>query len=134
MPLTTGDPSFQRLTFGMPLLDQICGNQDSCVILKLDRLEQFNDVLLQENDSSYNMTSPLFVLDDLISFTSKESNSLEVPMRVRTFYLVIIINSICKPYYLKTALILCKRGVGIVMFLEDFKQGICCSIFGQAQF
>jgi histone deacetylase 4/5 len=44
-------------------------------------LEQFNDVLLQENDSSYNMSSPLFDLDDLISFTSKESNSLEVPMK-----------------------------------------------------
>ena len=50
------------------------------------RLEQFNDVLLQENDSSYNMSSPLFDLDDLISFTSKESNSLEVPMVCDVFY------------------------------------------------
>jgi hypothetical protein len=41
MPLTPGDQSFQRLTFGMPLLDQICGNQDSCVILKLDRYDTF---------------------------------------------------------------------------------------------
>lgn len=37
--LTPGDWSFQRLTFGMQLLDQICGNQDSCAILKVDRYD-----------------------------------------------------------------------------------------------
>lgn len=42
------------------------------------RLDQFNDVLRQENNSSYNMTSPLFDLPALMSITSKEPNSLEV--------------------------------------------------------
>jgi hypothetical protein len=42
------------------------------------RLEQFNDVLLQENDSSYDMTSPLFDLAALMSVTSKEPNSVEI--------------------------------------------------------
>ncbi|XP_062169816.1 histone deacetylase 5 [Alnus glutinosa] len=41
-------------------------------------LEQFNDVLLQENDSSYDMTSPLFDLAALMSVTSKEPNSVEI--------------------------------------------------------
>jgi len=36
---TPGDRNFQRLTFGMLLLDQICGNQDSCAILKVDRYD-----------------------------------------------------------------------------------------------
>ncbi|KAM3703453.1 hypothetical protein ACJW30_04G097600 [Castanea mollissima] len=44
-------------------------------------LEQFNDILCQENNSSYCMTSPLFDLDDLISVASNESNSLELQMR-----------------------------------------------------
>lgn len=43
-------------------------------------LEQFNDILRQENVLSYSMTCPLFDLDDLISVASNESNSLELKM------------------------------------------------------
>lgn len=52
---------------------------ESCLSYPLScRLEQFNDVLCQENNSSYNMTSPpLFDLPTLMSITSKEPNSLE---------------------------------------------------------
>lgn len=35
--LVTGGRSFQKLMFGMPLLDRTCGNRDSCAIFKGDR-------------------------------------------------------------------------------------------------
>ncbi|KAK9278920.1 hypothetical protein L1049_028501 [Liquidambar formosana] len=44
-------------------------------------LEQFNDILLQENVTSYDMSSPLFDLTALNSVTNKQSISLEVLKR-----------------------------------------------------
>ncbi|XWS60448.1 hypothetical protein CRYUN_Cryun07bG0037200 [Craigia yunnanensis] len=65
----------------MPLSDQICGSQGSSAILKVDRLEQFNDVLPQENVSVHDTSSPLFDLNVLNSIPNEGSFSVEAVKR-----------------------------------------------------
>ncbi|CAK7344157.1 unnamed protein product [Dovyalis caffra] len=53
-------------------------NEKTYLCLYRITLEQFNDVLLQENVSSYNMNSPVFDLAALKAITKKGSLSLEI--------------------------------------------------------
>jgi len=62
--------------------------------LSLIRLEQFNDVLLQENVSSYDMSSPLFDLTSLDCSKEKGSIDLEA-VKVFPFDLIQVLS--CAP-------------------------------------
>ncbi|KAF5477152.1 hypothetical protein F2P56_003824 [Juglans regia] len=64
---------------GVAFLDPESKSQDKAYLcLYRITLEQFNDVLAQENVSSHDMTSPLFDLAALTSITSKEPKFLDV--------------------------------------------------------
>ncbi|XP_040986012.1 histone deacetylase 5 isoform X1 [Juglans microcarpa x Juglans regia] len=63
---------------GVAFLDPESKSQDKAYLcLYRITLEQFNDVLAQENVSSHDMTSPLFDLAALTSITSKEPKFLD---------------------------------------------------------
>ncbi|KAF4382120.1 hypothetical protein F8388_001265 [Cannabis sativa] len=78
-------------------------------------LEQFNDVLLQENSKSLPISSPLFDLSALNSFTNGESNSAEVNLESGWYRRVVYLG---KDHDIPILSMTCKQSE-----FESFKSG-----------